>query len=100
MKAARNALQVVVTATSIAAAAMALPAIMLVAGASAQPVLALFPRPISIGALPPGVSILDWDGRVARLASVDAGQARALYQAGALMVLPYRQSGCMSLREK
>ncbi|MDK1386429.1 hypothetical protein QN224_13535 [Sinorhizobium sp. 8-89] len=53
---------------------------------------------LSPNGLPPGVSILKWGRYFAVLASDKAGYVPALYAAGALIVLPSRAGGCLSLR--
>lgn len=82
----------------IGLAALAIPPAVLATVSPEGPVLAVVPLTLRQADLPEGVTILSWNGRLARLAGVDSKAARALYAAGALVVLPDRRSGCISLR--
>jgi len=86
-------------AAPIAAGAMLLPALILPVAGKAQPVLVLFSDGPHASELPERVSILGWQGHWARLENVDAKTARTLYGNGALFVMPFRKSGCMSYRK-
>ena len=84
---------------TIAAAAMCVPAIILVVAGGSQTAAVVFARKPDPAALPGTVSILSWSGRIARLDGVDAESARALHAAGAVLVMPMRKSGCISYRK-
>jgi len=84
----------------IAAAAMALPSVILPIAGRAEPALAFFAASPDPSRLPPEVTILGWQDHWARLDNIDAAGARALYAQGALFVMPIRRSGCVSLRKK
>jgi hypothetical protein len=83
----------------IAAAAIALPAIILPLAGEPQAVVVVFARTVDPERLPRTVTILSWSDRVAKLDGIDAITARRLYAEGAALVMPYRKSGCMSYRK-
>lgn len=89
----------IAVALPIAAAAIALPAIILPLAGKPQSVIVVFARTIDPQSLPRSVSILSWSDRVAKLDGIDAVTARRLYKEGAALVMPYRKSGCMSYRK-
>lgn len=89
----------VIVAGLIAGAAMLIPAAIMLFSTTPQPAAVVFARMPDPAALPEGTSILSWSDRVARLEGVDAATARRLYAAGALLVTPIRQSGCIALRK-
>ena len=95
----RRMLTTVVIAVTIAVAAMALQALILLAAGKPQSVIVLFTRAVDPGGLPRDITILSWDAHVARLDGVDAVTARRLYTEGAALVMPFRKSGCMSYRK-
>jgi hypothetical protein len=88
----------VAIAVPLAAAAIALPAIILPLMGKPQSVIVVFARTIDPESLPRSVTILSWSDRVARLNGIDAATARRLYAEGAALIMPYRKSGCMSYR--
>jgi len=83
--------------TVVAAAAIALPALVLPLAGPAQAARVIFLDRPDLSALPDGVTIDRWNGRQAILAGVDARAARALYAKGAVIVYPVRSTGCLSL---
>ena len=83
----------------IALAAMLLPAVILAVAGQPQSAIVIFAGKIDPDSLPRALSILNWSGNVAKLDGVDATSARALYAEGAVLVMPFRKSGCMSLRK-
>ena len=87
------------TALAIAAMAMALPAFILPVAGRPQSAIVIFLGDVNPDSLPASISILSWDKHVARLDGVDAVTARRLYAEGALLVMPFRKSGCMSYRK-
>lgn len=95
----RRVVKTLATAAPIAAVAMALPVAILPAAGQPQSVIVLFARAADPDRLPRNITILSWDARVARLDGVDAVTARRLYEEGAVLLMPYRKSGCMSYRK-
>ncbi|MDB5525460.1 MAG: hypothetical protein JWM58_3223 [Rhizobium sp.] len=87
------------TAVAIALAAMALPAVIFAVAGTQQSAIVVFAKTIDPDGLPRSVSILSWNEHVARLDGIDAKTARALYAEGAVLVMPFRKSGCMSFRK-
>lgn len=57
----------------------------------------IFPSRALMNSLPDDVSVLRWDSATASLTSADPDFVRRLYRAGALLVLPTRKAGCLSL---
>jgi hypothetical protein len=92
-------IRIVATALPIAVSAIALQAGILLFAGDPQSVIALFARPQDPASLPAGASIATWDRHVVRLAGVDSSAVRHLYRQGALLVMPARSSGCMTLRK-
>lgn len=92
-------LKTVIIAMPIAVAAMLLPAVILASAGQPQSAIVIFAGQVGPGSLPHAMSILSWNGHVARLDGVDAASARALYAEGAILVMPFRKSGCMSYRK-
>jgi hypothetical protein len=88
-----------VIAMSIAIAAMALPALILPVAGQPQSAIVIFAGAVDPGNLPQEVTILNWDRHIARLDGVDAVTARRLYAEGAVLVMPFRKSGCISYRK-
>ena len=75
-------------------------AITLISGA-APFVKVIFPGQQFMNALPDDIYVLDWSGPNAILYSKKPDFVRDLYRAGALLVLPARRGGCLSIsREK
>jgi hypothetical protein len=85
--------------TLAAAAAIALPALVLPLAGPAQAARVIFLETPDLSTLPAGVTIDRWNGRQAVLAGVDARAARALYAQGAVIVYPVRSTGCLSLSQ-
>ena len=85
--------------TLAAAAAIALPALVLPLAGPAQAARVVFLEKPDLSTLPDGVTIDRWNGRQAILAGVDAEAARALYAKGAVIVYPVRSTGCLSLSQ-
>lgn len=85
---------------AIASVAALIPTVILPLAGPPRAAAAFFASAPDTGRLPDGVSILSWQGGVAMLDGVDAAVARKLYSEGALLVVPVRRSGCMTLREK
>jgi hypothetical protein len=59
----------------------------------------IFPTMVLMNNLPDNVSVLRWDRATASVTSADPDFVRALYGAGAFLVLPARKAGCMDLRK-
>lgn len=89
---------ILLTSTA-AAAAIALPVLVLPFAGPAQAARVVFLETPDLSALPAGVTIDRWNGRQAILAGVDARAARALYAQGAVIVYPLRSTGCLSLSQ-
>lgn len=83
---------------TIAGGAMLLPAAILPVAGPAQSARVVFAWVADPMALPDGLAVERWDGRVAVLAGVDAAAARKLYSLGALIVYPVRAGGCVSVK--
>ena len=58
----------------------------------------IFPTNALMNNLPREVSVLRWDRATASVTSADPDFIRKLYEAGALLVLPARKTGCLDLR--
>ncbi|QWW69480.1 hypothetical protein KQ933_07185 [Rhizobium sp. WYJ-E13] len=85
-------------AIAVIAAVFALAAVVFAATGEA-PAAMVFPAgSIEPAALPEGVSILRWGRGFTVVTSERSDYVRALYGRGALLVLPLRKSGCLSLR--
>ncbi len=63
-------------------------------------VLIPFPQRFLASVLPEDVAILRWDQQGAVLFSERPDFVFELYKSGAVIVLPYRKSGCIDLRSK
>ncbi|MBB3389288.1 hypothetical protein FHT82_002028 [Rhizobium sp. BK275] len=86
------------TAIAVIAAVFALFAVVF-AATGAAPAAMVFPAgSIEPDALPEGISILRWGRGFAVVTSERSDYVRALYGRGALLVLPLRKSGCLTLR--
>lgn len=88
----------IATVLTIAGGAMLLPVAILPMAGPAQSARVVFAALVDPMALPDGLSIERWDGRVVVLSGVDAAAARKLYSLGALLVYPVRAGDCMSVR--
>lgn len=58
----------------------------------------VFPTNALMNNLPEEVSVLRWDRATASVTSADPNFVRRLYSAGAFLVLPARNAGCVTLR--
>lgn len=70
--------------------------IFLIAG-EAPAALVVLPAAGLMGNLPAEVRIVSWNDHTAVLTSARSDYVRELYKAGALLVLPARKQGCLSL---
>ncbi|MDO9418553.1 hypothetical protein [Pararhizobium sp.] len=59
--------------------------------------LVVFAERMDANELPPGISIMRWDGMTAILAGNEPIDVLALYKAGAVLILPMRKSGCLDV---
>lgn len=89
----------IIIGLSIAMIGVALPAVIVLADTRPQTAIAVFGTMPDPETLPEGVSILSWSGHSAVFYGIDAKTSRELYAAGALMVFPIRQAGCLGLRK-
>ncbi|WP_235919464.1 hypothetical protein [Aureimonas psammosilenae] len=94
----KGAARVLGIASLIAGGWMLANAAILAATEKADAVLVLFAGPVGSFPLPPGVAILDWDGRSGRFVGTEPGYVADLYRSGALLVLPARGGGCVAFR--
>ena len=76
----------------------AVTALMTFAPGVTQAATIIFPSGALMNNLPENVSVLRWDRVTASVTSADPDFVRRLYDAGAFLVLPAREAGCMDLR--
>ncbi len=62
------------------------------------PAAMVFRPPGSPASLPDGVKLLRWGSVFAVVRGVSPDYVRKLYASGAILVLPYRKSGCLAYR--
>ncbi|MET3615524.1 hypothetical protein ABID16_003871 [Rhizobium aquaticum] len=60
--------------------------------------LVIFPPARDPAGLPEDIEVLRWDGQTAVVTSDNLDYVRRLYQSGAVLVLPFRKSGCLALQ--
>lgn len=60
--------------------------------------LVIFPPDRYPAGLPDDIRVLRWDERTAVVTSDNRDYVRRLYQSGAVLVLPFRKSGCLALQ--
>ncbi len=63
----------------------------------AEAVTVFFSKDAGTFALPGSVRLLEWDGRRGRFRGAEPGYISDLYRAGAILVIPARAMGCLSL---
>jgi hypothetical protein len=85
-------------AIAVVAAVFALFALVFAATGEAPAAMVFSARGIKPGALPEGVSILQWGRGYVVVTGERSDYVRALYGRGAILVLPLRKSGCLALR--
>jgi hypothetical protein len=78
--------------------AIAIQAAVFAATGSAPAAIVLMPPESGPTGLPPDVTVLQWYGRYAVVTADRRDYVRRLYGKGALLVLPFRKSGCLSFR--